>query len=70
MVGGMTLQDIKRAVESGETVHWASVAYRVVLDAVGQWIIVCSHNDHAVGLTWRDGVTLNGEPEQFFVGRA
>lgn len=64
----MNLSEIKQAVEDGKTVHWASRAYKVVKDDVGQWLIVCTLNNHAIGLTWRDGVTVNGKPEEFFLG--
>jgi len=62
----MTLDEIKAAVEAGKVVYWASRAYRVVKDRLGQWLIVCTLNDYTVGLTWLDGVTMNGMPEQFF----
>jgi hypothetical protein len=32
-----------------------------------QWLIKCELNDHCIGLTWRDGVTMNGKPEDFFI---
>lgn len=64
----MNLNEIKQAVETGKTIHWASKAYRVVKDSIGQWLIVCDVNNHAVGLTWRDGVTMNGKPTDFFLG--
>jgi hypothetical protein len=64
---GMNLEEIKASVESGQTVHWANQAYRIIKDNVGQWLIKCDINDHCIGLTWRDGVTMNGEEEQFFV---
>lgn len=64
----MTLDEIKQAVEAGKTVHWATRSYRVVKDSVGQWLIVCDLNNYAIGLTWRDGVTVNGKPEDFFLG--
>ena len=63
----MTLEEIKTAVKAGKTVHWASKAYNVECDKIGQWLIHCTTNDTYIGLTWRDGVTLNGRPEQFFV---
>lgn len=63
----MNLDEIKAAVLAGKTVHWASEAYRVIRDSVGQWLIVCDMNGDCTGLTWRDGVTVNGKPEQFFV---
>jgi len=63
----MNLDEIKAAVLAGKTVHWASEAYRVIRDSVGQWLIVCDMNGDCTGLTWRDGVTVNGKPEEFFV---
>ena len=63
----MTLDEIKAAVESGKTVCWSNRGTHVVKDKIGQWLIVTQSNGYATGLTWRDGVTLNGEPEEFFV---
>ena len=60
--------EIKEAVSQGRPVHWATKAYRVVKDSLGQWLIVCTFNDYCIGLTWRDGVTVNGKPEEFFIG--
>lgn len=62
----MTLEEIKQAVESGDKVYWASLAYEVVKDDVGQWLIHCTLNDSYIGLTHMDGVTMNGRPDQFF----
>ena len=64
----MNLEEIKASVESGQTVHWASQAYRVIKDNVGQWLIQCDINGYCIGLTRRDGVTMNGEEKQFFIG--
>lgn len=64
----MTLEQIKSAVSEGKTVHWKNDAYLVTVDGIGQWFIAC-HRGSAIGLTWRDGVTLNGKPEDFFVGQ-
>ena len=63
----MRLDEIKAAVEAGKTVHWANADYTVVKDGLGQWL-VCHIHGHAIGLTWRDGATLNGNPEEFYVG--
>lgn len=63
----MSLEEIKAAVEAGKTVHWASRIYRVVKDSLGQWLILCDMNSYCIGLTWRDGVTMNGKPEEFFI---
>jgi hypothetical protein len=65
-----SLSDIKEAVLSGKTVHWQNELYRVVHDSVGQWLIVCQSTKGCWGLTWADGVTMNGKPEEFFVGGA
>ena len=62
----MNLDEIKAAVEDGQTVHWANDGYTVVKDELGQWFILYIDGD-AIGLTWRDGTTLNGKPEEFYV---
>jgi hypothetical protein len=76
MILGMTLQEIKNAVESGKTVHWATKAYTVLKDQLRdgthQWLIAYLHgtaNANYVGLTCMDGTTVNGRPEQFFIGK-
>ncbi len=61
----MTLQEIKAAVDAGRKVYWKSEAYEVVGGPAG-YLIVCVHNDSAIGLTWRDGVTMNGKEEDFY----
>lgn len=61
----MTLEQIKTAVRSGKTVRWKTGAYRVIEDKVGQWLIHCPLTGDCWGLTWRDGVTVNGNPEDF-----
>ena len=63
----MTLEEIKQAIEDGKTVCWASEAYEVIKDSVPQYLIHCIFNDHYIGLTHRDGVTLNGMEEEFFI---
>ena len=63
----MHLGRIKRAVKAGKTVHWATDLYRVIEDSKGQWLIKCDHNGSCIGLTHTDGVTMNGEPKQFFI---
>jgi hypothetical protein len=68
----MTLQEIKAAVDAGHTVHWANEGYRVIKDSLGQYLIgwnVGGHDENYWGLTWQDGVTLNGKPEQFFTAK-
>lgn len=67
----MTLEEIKAAVEAGQTVHWTNELYRVIKDDTGQWLIHCrpvaGHGDVYWGLTWQDGVTMNGSPDQFYI---
>ncbi len=64
----MNLQEIKEAVNNGKKVYWANTAYEVVHDKYDQWFIVCTLNDNAIGLTWRDGVTLSEDESEFFIG--
>lgn len=63
----MTLAEIKKAVESGKQVCWMNGSYVVIKDRKGQWFIKCNANGHCIGLTHRDGVTLNGKESDFFV---
>ena len=66
----MTLDEIKAAVNAGKCVCWANTGYQVVRDTADQWLIRCTDNDSCIGLTWRDGVTINGKPEDFFIDDA
>jgi len=63
----MTLEKIKEAVTSGKTVHWCNDGYSVMRDSAGRWLIVYRFKGHCIGLTWRDGVTLNGEESEFYL---
>jgi hypothetical protein len=63
----MTLQEIKQAVNDGKGVFWASIAYKVIRDTKGQYLIKCTLNGSCVGLTWKDGTTLNGKEDDFFI---
>lgn len=63
----MTLAEIKAAVEAGKTVHWSNTGYVVTKDRLGQFLITFSSNGSTIGLTWADGVTMNGKPEEFFI---
>lgn len=61
----MTLEEIKTAVNEGKTVHWSNEGYTVITDKRGQYLI--KHiNGSAIGLTWMDGKTLNGDEDQFY----
>ena len=63
----MNAQEIKQLVDEGKTVCWSNQGYVVTKDSLGQYFIKFIPNGHVIGLTWLDGVTLNGAPEDFFV---
>ena len=56
-----SLAQIKEAVNEGKTVCAGSSAYRVIKDNLGQFLIKYIYSDYCIGLTWRDGVTLNAK---------
>lgn len=64
----MTLEEIKSAVKAGKIVHWVNESYIVTVDKLDQWFIVFTTNQSVIGLTWRDGVTLNGKESEFYIG--
>jgi len=63
----MTLQEIKTAIEEGKKVHWSSSIYNVIKDNIGQYLIICTQNQHCIGLTRGDGKTMNGKEEDFYI---
>ncbi len=69
----MNADEIRAAVDRGETVHWSHAGYVVekwqptFLHPEGNYTIVCLHNQHAIGLTWQDGQTLNGANDDFYI---
>lgn len=64
----MTLEEIKAAVKAGKVVHWSSEIYVVKADSLfEEWVIVCVLNDNCTGLTHQDGITMNGEPDEFYI---
>lgn len=73
----MTYEQIAAAVDSGRTVHWQTADYTVRKgpshpDNPGNGCNPALRYtiDHAsgnsIGLTWRDGTTLNGKECDFF----
>ena len=63
----MTLDQIKDALRNGTPVHWKNEAYTVTGNPdTGNMMIYCSINGSAIGLTWTDGVTMNGKEEDFY----
>lgn len=63
----MNLTEIKKAVDKGRKVYWKNELYSVVKDSLGQYLVKCSANYHCIGLTWKDGKTLNGEETDFYM---
>ena len=66
----MNLLEIKRAVDEGLAVFWASPAYEVVCgDDRDKYFICCVNTGHCISLTHSDGVTLNGKESEFYVAQ-
>jgi hypothetical protein len=61
----MTLNEIKNALDNNENVYWANQGYQVIKDKIGHYLIK-HHSGNCIGLTWLDGVTLNGDECDFF----
>ena len=66
----MTLDDIKAAVDAGQTVHWANTGYVVHKDRLGQYLITYVPNGSCIGLTDRGGHRLNGKETEFFIAQS
>lgn len=62
----MTLPEIKNAIENGLTVHWTGPRYTVIKDRIQNFLIICD-NGNCIGLTWQDGITLNGNEKEFYI---
>lgn len=59
--------EIRKAVDEGRKICWASENYVVKKDTTtGDYNIICLMNNNAIGLTWQDNQTLNGELWDFF----
>ena len=64
----MKLNEIKEAVLAGKTVHWKNGAYRVThFPRTNSFLIECVLNGDCIGLTWTNGVTMNGDEADFFL---
>lgn len=58
---------IKEAVMNGLRVYKTHKGYEVIYaPEIDEFLIKCHMNDRVIGLTWKDGVTLNAYPEEFF----
>jgi hypothetical protein len=62
----MNLQEIKEAINNGQKVYWANENYEVILGKSGYYLIECVVNGNCIGLTHIDGVTLNGNENEFY----
>ena len=62
----MDLKTIKAAVLNGQTVCWSTTAYVVKYNERGGFNIVYTPDGNCIGLTHKDGVTLNGKESEFF----
>ena len=63
----MTLIEIKQAIEAGKSVKWSNDAYDVIKNNKGEYLIVCNINNHCIGLTHRDNLTMNGQSQDFYI---
>lgn len=66
----MKLAEIIDAVEAGKTVHWSNAGYTVIKDRIGQYLIAYmpgTSRENYIGLTHRDGATLNGAAHEFYI---
>jgi len=61
----MNITEIIEAIDKGKHVYYLTYAYEVIKDSKGQYLIK-SGNGHCIGLTWVDGITLNGKEEDFY----
>jgi len=61
----MNLEQIKTALATGQRVYWVHNGYEVIRDSLGHYLIQYE-DGHCIGLTHRDGVTLNGKEREFF----
>lgn len=64
----MKLEEIKKAVDAGKTVHWCNTGYEVLKDCYSNYYIVYTLNDSAVGLCRRDNGKLIEDEIDFFLG--
>jgi len=63
----MTLAQIKQATDKGHVVYWSNELYEVV-KYKDEYMIRYNQGDNYIGLTHKDGVTLNGLEDEFFIG--
>jgi len=62
-----TAKQIMEAVDNGLKVYYTNEHNRVIKDEDGEYLIYCHLNDYWISLTWKDGKTLKGAPEDFYI---
>ena len=62
----MKLDQIKKLVDAGETVHWGNFGYIVIKDKLGQYFVHYKGGDYYVGLTNQAG-ELEGSEQSYFI---
>jgi hypothetical protein len=66
----MRLDEIMYALEIGGKVYWHNDNYEVIKDKIGQYLIRSISNNSCIGLTHRDGKTMNGKEQDFYEVKA
>ena len=60
------VKELKKAIDENINVYHHNPMYICYKDDIGQYLITCTSNEYTIGLTWRDGVTLNGNLKEFY----
>jgi len=63
----MTLAEIQKAITENKEVRWMNDGYKVYQDSIGQYLITFIENDYTIGLTHQNGLTLNGNAQDFYI---
>ena len=62
----MNLKEIQQAIDEGQTVCWSNDGYTIAKSDTGNYYIA-HFSGSIIGLTWLDGVTLNGKECDFYI---
>lgn len=64
----MKLEEIKDAILEGKKVFWKNIGYEVIKGKFEYLIVwdLGGRSENCTGLTHTDGITMNGEEEDFF----
>lgn len=65
----MILEEIKKAVDDSFQVHWKNDGYIVIKNS-GDYLVCFTANNSCIGLTWKDNKTMNGQEQDFYIGKA